>query len=138
MPQGTQLYYRKILALDPTAHTFYRQFFSPGVGHCGGGTGVLPLDALGALRAWVENGTAPDTLAAGSRYAVGAGSDAVVGALNVRFVDLCPYPAVQKYKGGGKDPSLASSYACTGEMGWLDFGGPGGSNYSCEGGPEWY
>lgn len=101
-PQGNMLYYDKILALDPTSHDFYRQFYSPGVGHCGGGTGVLPLDAIGALRAWVENGTAPATLAAGSvilttarsetlltlyrsEYPVNASSAYPINGTNVRF-----------------------------------------------------
>lgn len=137
MPSGTQLYYKKVLALDPSAHDFYRQFFSPGVGHCGGGTGVMPIDPIGQLRAWVENGTAPETLHAGSVYPVNASTAAVVGDENVKFVDLCPYPQVSKYKGSG-NPALASSYACAADDGWLNFGGPSGSNYSCVGGPGWY
>lgn len=35
-PQGTMLYYSKVAALDPEVHDFYRQFYSPGIGHCGG------------------------------------------------------------------------------------------------------
>ena len=38
-PQGTMLYYQKVAALDPEVQDFYTQFYSPGVGHCGGGTG---------------------------------------------------------------------------------------------------
>ncbi|KAK5135893.1 hypothetical protein LTR08_004543 [Meristemomyces frigidus] len=136
-PQGTQFYYRKVLALDPQAHDFYRQFYSPGVGHCGGGTGVIPTDPIGQLRTWVENGTAPAYLEAGSPYPVNASSSAVVAEDNVRFVDLCPYPKVNKYKGSG-DPAKAGSWACAAGDGWLDFGGPSGRNYSCFGGPGWY
>jgi len=29
-PQGTQLYYQKVMALDPSAADFYRQFYSAG------------------------------------------------------------------------------------------------------------
>jgi len=136
-PQGTMLYYQKILALNASAADFYRQFFSPGVGHCGGGTGVTPTDPIAQLRAWVENGTAPATLQAASPYPVNASSAAVVGGANVRFLDLCPYPAVNEYKGGG-DPALASSYQCVSGTGWESFPGPGPSNYSCVGGPGWY
>ena len=50
-PQGTMFYYQKVLARDPSAADFYRQFYSPGVGHCSGGTGVLPINALDQLRA---------------------------------------------------------------------------------------
>ena len=126
-----------MLALDPNAHDFYRQFYSPGVGHCGGGTGVIPIDPIGQLRVWVENGTAPAYLEAGSAYAVNASSSAVVGAQDVRFLDLCPYPKVNTYEGNG-DPAKASSWKCTAKGGWLDFGGPSGGNYSCFGGPGWY
>ncbi|KAK4546787.1 hypothetical protein LTR36_001519 [Oleoguttula mirabilis] len=107
-PQGTQLYYRKVLALDASAHDFYRQFYSPGIGHCGGGTGVVPIDPIAQLRAWVENGTTPRHLSAASPYPVNASSAAVVSTTNVRFLDLCPYPQVNIYKGNG-DPALASS-----------------------------
>ncbi len=67
-PQGTMLYYRKVQALHPNLSDFYRQFYSPGVGHCGGGTGVTPTDAISVLRDWVERGKAPDVLPAGSQY----------------------------------------------------------------------
>ncbi|KAF2492857.1 tannase and feruloyl esterase [Lophium mytilinum] len=135
-PQGTMLYYEKVLALDPTAHTFYRQFYSPGVGHCGGGTGVTPLNAIGALRAWVENGTAPATLSAASEYPVGASSAFVTNGTNVRFLELCPYPMVNKYVSG--DLNLATSYECARDMGFELFGGPSGTNCSYINGPGWY
>ncbi|KAI6903988.1 tannase and feruloyl esterase [Hortaea werneckii] len=96
MPQGTQLYYEKIQKLDSSVHDFYRQFYSPGVGHCGGGIGVTPTHQLEQLRAWVENGTAPDLLQAGSAYPVNASSDLAVGSDNVRSQALCPYPEMLK------------------------------------------
>ena len=40
-PQGTMLYYQKVAALDSDVDSFYRQFYSPGIGHCGGGTGKI-------------------------------------------------------------------------------------------------
>ena len=33
-PNGTSIYYERVLALDPKAHDFYRVFEAPGVGHC--------------------------------------------------------------------------------------------------------
>lgn len=139
-PQGSMLYYQKVLALDPQAGDFYRQFYSPGVAHCGldqGGTGVVPLEALAQLRAWVENGTAPDTLRAGGPYAVNASADDVVDlAVNVRFMDLCPWPAVNQYRDG--DPALAESYECLNGTGWLDFAGLDATNTPIAGGPGWY
>lgn len=138
-PQGTMFYYQKVLALDPDAAGFYRQFFSPGVGHCGGGTGVIPIDAISQLRTWVENGTAPETLRAASTYPVNASSSAVVSATQyVRFLDLCPWPAVNKYRGSG-DPAMASSWECATGTGWQEF--PSSldpRNYSVVGGSGWY
>ncbi|GAB7365283.1 hypothetical protein MBLNU230_g6364t1 [Neophaeotheca triangularis] len=131
MPQGTMLYYRKVRALDPNVADFYRQFYSPGVGHCGGGTGVLPVDGIGALRAWVEEGTAPEVLEAGSQYPLNASSDYPVDGENKRFQNLCPYPEVSMYDGRG-DPELATSYHCQEDKhGWLDFRGPVVGNVSC-------
>lgn len=136
-PQGTMLYYQKVLAIDPFALDFYRMFFSPGVGHCGGGTGVIPTDELTVLRKWVEEGVAPSVLPAGSEYPVNAASSYAVNGSNVRSLDLCPYPQVQRYV-SGKNPALASAYECSAGDGWLDFDGPTGSSYSCVGGPGWY
>lgn len=138
-PQGTMLYYQKVAALDANVSNWYRQFYSPGVGHCGGGTGVTPIDALGQLRGWVENGTVIETLAAGAEYPVNASSAYPVNGTNVRFLDLCPWPAVQKYDGKG-DPSAAASYICVNGTGWEMFGAPvsGGNFTACEGGLGWY
>ena len=41
---------------------FYRFFPVPGMAHCGGGAGTNTFDALAALEAWVEHGTAPDCI----------------------------------------------------------------------------
>ena len=103
MPNGTITYYDRVAGQVPgDIQSFYRLFFAPGVGHCGGGTGVIPDDILGSLRAWVENGTVPQTLPATSQWTGGEG---------VKKMDLCPYPMVSKYKGQG-DPGLASSFEC--------------------------
>ncbi|KAI9655566.1 MAG: hypothetical protein M1821_005359 [Bathelium mastoideum] len=101
MPNGTSNYYDRVSTIYPGTHDFYRLFFAPGVGHCGSGYGPLPDDVLAALAAWVENGTAPEILAASSASAING---------TVRHQPLCPYPAVSKYKGG--DPAVASSYEC--------------------------
>ncbi|KYG40161.1 hypothetical protein M433DRAFT_537347 [Acidomyces richmondensis BFW] len=103
--------HQKVLAIDPSVHDFYCQFYSLGIGHCGGGTGVVPMSPIGQLRAWVENGTAPEYLYSGNPYAVNASSSETVNGTNVRFMNLCPYPLVNKYKGNG-DPAMASSYEC--------------------------
>lgn len=99
MPNGTMTYYDRVSGQVPDVHEFYRAFFAPGVGHCGGGMGVIPDDILASLTAWVENGTEPQTLPATSQWG------------GVRKMDLCPYPMVSRYKGSG-DPTLAESFEC--------------------------
>ena len=107
MPNGTMDYLARVHALLPGADDFYRAFFAPGVGHCGGGTGAVPVDPLGALRRWVEGGVAPGTLSAAAQWSPGSG---VVKAGVVSERDLCMWPMVEVYKGG--DASKASSWGC--------------------------
>ncbi|KAI1339682.1 feruloyl esterase B [Xylariaceae sp. FL0016] len=74
---------------------FYRLFLAPGVGHCGGG-GPTPTNPFNALVAWVENGTAPDTLAASG---------------NGNSRNLCRFPKQLKYSGSGAVAD-AGSWTC--------------------------
>ncbi len=110
-PQGTVAYRKEVEArLGHQGHDagrphsqvddFFRLFLAPGVDHCNGGTtvGAGPSDAFGALREWVENGHAPDELAAAS----------VRGGFERK---LCKWPMVAKYDGHG-DPNLATSFNC--------------------------
>jgi hypothetical protein len=78
------------LPRDTSIDAFYRVFTAPGVGHCRGGAGPLPLDAMGALINWVENGIPPETLSARSRLPNG----------RVASRNLCKYPAKPFYIGG--------------------------------------
>jgi len=131
------LYHQKAQALDPAISDFYRMFFSPGIGHCSGGTGVVPSDPIGQLRAWVENGTAPAYLTAASQYPVNASSSYLANGTDTRYLDLCPYPAVNQYRGTG-DPALAASWTCVNGTEWERFAGPSGTNHRVVGGPGWY
>jgi hypothetical protein len=97
-PNGTSNYYKQVLEQTANVSGFYRYFEAPGVGHCAGGLGPAPLDALGALVEWVERGVEPDTL-----RAVGQDGDGTVR-------HLCLYPLVQRYVGG--DPKVAESFEC--------------------------
>ncbi|KAH6632833.1 Tannase/feruloyl esterase [Chaetomium tenue] len=82
-PKGTIKYYDAVSALVPDIHEFYRHFEIPGMGHCsGGGPSGNPTSLFDQLRAWVENGTAPDS----SPVQV---TD-LEGAVGERI--LCPYP----------------------------------------------
>lgn len=98
-PEGTTDYYENVLELDPAAADFYRYFRAPGVGHCSGGTGPVPAEALDSLVIWVEQGIAPDTLPA----SVQTGNA-------TRKLNLCAYPLVAAYKGGNIMED--SSYEC--------------------------
>ncbi|CAK47194.1 uncharacterized protein An18g01180 [Aspergillus niger] len=79
---------------------FYRVFLAPGLGHCSAGHGPKPVDLLGALVRWVEEGIAPDRLSAA---AVKADGKEVTR-------ELCRYPATLVYDGHG-DVNDAGSFS---------------------------
>lgn len=96
-PKGTEKYYNEVEELDPSVRDFYRLFLAPGVQHCEGGDGAIPVDPLESVVNWVERGVAPETL-------LGKTED------GSRSRKLCQYPLVSVYLGG--DSRDASSYAC--------------------------
>lgn len=98
-PQGSEQYYKRVQELDPELRDFYRYFEAPGVGHCVGGPGAAPTDAedLKQLVAWVEEGTAPESL-------TGVSYDGLLKR------NICPWPLVQKYHGGNVNES--ASFTC--------------------------
>ncbi|KXX74571.1 putative feruloyl esterase B-2 [Madurella mycetomatis] len=63
-------------------------------------------DALLALMAWVENGTAVDEIVATTWKRM---ADPSSGVLRQR--PLCPYPKTQTYRGNG-DPNVPESFTC--------------------------
>jgi tannase/feruloyl esterase len=75
-----------------------RLFLVPGMTHCGGGRSTDQFDVLTAIQAWVEEGRAPDRIAAKGTAFPG------------RTRPLCPYPKVARYDGG--DPEDARSFSC--------------------------
>ena len=77
-----------------------RLFLVPGMGHCSGGTMTVDsFDMLSAVVNWVENGQAPDSVAAKGRPAPG------------RTRPLCAYPTYAQYTGQG-DPQDAKNFVC--------------------------
>jgi feruloyl esterase len=104
-PLDTIEYYERVVSanggLDATRR-FYRFFPVPGMAHCGGGSGTSTFDALAALEAWVERGTAPDSIPA---------SRSINGRVD-RTRPLCAYPAVARYRGSGSIDD-AANFACT-------------------------
>ena len=80
---------------------FARLFLAPGVMHCGRGPGPDTFDSIGALQAWVEHGTAPDSMIAAHKTA---------GRVD-RTRPLCAYPHKAVYDGKG-DSNDAASFSC--------------------------
>jgi feruloyl esterase len=112
-PRESIDYYERVQAAEdgdkpPRADAsadFYRLFLAPGLYHCQGGPGPDVLDVQGALERWVEQGVAPDTIAA-TKYRDDKPSEGVAMSRA-----LCPYPKRAHYDGVG-DPSEASSFSC--------------------------
>ncbi|KAF7911655.1 uncharacterized protein EAE98_011919 [Botrytis deweyae] len=88
-PNSTTSYYDSVTALDPNVHDFYRVFMAPGVAHCLGGPGAFPADTFDTMRAWIENGTVPETM------------DSIFLSNTAIKRTICPYPLKQTYDGVG-------------------------------------
>ena len=103
-PVNSINYYNSVLkAVPDTALTSssIRLFMAPGMAHCGGGDGPDTFDRIGAIRAWVESGTAPDRLVASKAS----------GGQVTRSRPLCPYPQVARWSGTG-NPDEAANFSC--------------------------
>jgi feruloyl esterase len=100
-PANLVKYYSEIQTKTSDAKDAVRLFMVPGMGHCGGGTGVNTFDMVTPLDQWVSGGTAPAQVPA-SRVRNGA-SD--------RTRPLCAYPQIALYKGTGSLDD-AASFAC--------------------------
>jgi Tannase and feruloyl esterase len=106
--EGTIDYYKRVqqqMGGPKKTSEFARLFLAPGVAHCGGGPGPSPYGQLDALRAWVEEGKAPETLQAARRDQTG---------VITRSRPLCQYPLVAKYKGTGSTDEAANFVCSTG------------------------
>jgi hypothetical protein len=102
--EGTIDYYSRVqqrMGGPEKTSEFIRLFMAPGIGHCGGGAGPAPTGQLEALLAWVEEGRAPETLAA-TRQAGGV----------TRTRPLCRYPLVARYRGTGSTDD-AANFVCS-------------------------
>lgn len=96
------------------ASNFARFYRVPGMGHCGGGPATDQFDMLSALVAWVEQGTAPDSVLASARGAGNAGGENLevpAGWAADRTRPLCPYPKVARYEGSGS-LEAADNFSC--------------------------
>ncbi|PYH40477.1 putative feruloyl esterase [Aspergillus saccharolyticus JOP 1030-1] len=102
-PKGTEHYYRRVQERDPAVRDFYRFFPAPGVHHCEGGNGPVPVDPLSQVVEWVEDGVVPETLLA--------------QAADGRTRALCPWPLVSVYNSG--DVMDERSYTCEEQRTWF-------------------
>jgi feruloyl esterase len=102
-PYNTINYYNKLVAANgqDAVDSFARFYLIPGFGH-GEGIFNAKWDALAALQAWVEQGTAPKDLVVTDGNAANGG----------RTRPLCVYPSYPKYQGSG-DINNSGNYACT-------------------------
>ena len=95
-------YYESVRArTGARADDSLRLFMVPGMGHCGGGTGVNTFDMVTPLDQWVTAGKAPAEVPA-SRVRNGV-SD--------RTRPLCAYPQIAIYKGTGSLDD-AANFSC--------------------------
>jgi feruloyl esterase len=100
-PANLVRYYSEIQSKTDNAKDAVRLFMVPGMGHCGGGTGVNTFDMVTPLDQWVTAGKAPSEVPA-SRVRNGV-SD--------RTRPLCAYPQIAIYKGTGSLDD-AANFAC--------------------------
>lgn len=97
------------------AADFARYFPVPGMAHCSGGASTDQFDALAPLVRWVEQGVAPEGIAAQARGAGNAGgvnAELPANWAPARSRTLCPWPTVARYKGTGSLDD-AASFTCT-------------------------
>lgn len=111
-PYGLIQYYEDVVRADgnslPRTQQWYRTYFLPGVYHCAGGPGPSDVDWLGAIRAWVENGRAPQRLVATKADSSG----------NVTLQrPLYPYPLEAAYDGSGSINDPGSFHPALGPRG---------------------
>ncbi|KAI0876617.1 Tannase/feruloyl esterase [Hypoxylon argillaceum] len=100
--KGTEKYYNEVMKLTPDVHDFYRYFEVPGLGHCYGGNGGQPIHVFEALRAWVENGIAPDSIPIEVPR---------TGPSETRL--LCPYPQKTRTRVGANQGDNSTVFYCS-------------------------
>lgn len=86
----------------PNTQDFYRYFEVPGLGHCMAGASGQPESLFEQLRAWVENGTAPEE------------TPVRITDLDRKEQDriLCPYPKRAEFDERCGDSGDAGCWSC--------------------------
>ncbi|KAI2638948.1 tannase and feruloyl esterase [Hypomontagnella submonticulosa] len=100
--QATEKYYDDVRGYVPEVRDFYRFYEVPGLGHCFGNG--QPTTLFDALRAWVENGTEPDSLPTTLIDANGKTNNRII----------CSYPGRAVFRNTEEcdDSSKAACFAC--------------------------
>ncbi|KXT09429.1 hypothetical protein AC579_2522 [Pseudocercospora musae] len=104
-PGGTKDYYERVKSEVPDIDSFFRHFEAPGVAHCFGGPGAIPITAMSSLLHWVEGGVAPEFLHGQTLPMPGAPPDVFKNFTR----PICKYPKYAVYKGG--DVNVAENHA---------------------------
>jgi hypothetical protein len=98
---------------DANVRNHARYYVVPGMNHCSAGPATDQFDLLEPLIKWVEQGIAPEAVAAAARgkdSAGGANADIPATWPANRSRLLCPYPAVARYASGNSEAS--GSFFC--------------------------
>ena len=93
-----------------------RLFMVPGMLHCFGGDGPNDFDTLGPLDAWVEQGAAPNGIAA-TKY-----PGDKPGEKPLRTMPLCAFPEQARYSGSGEVNDAANWNCPKGDQSQLEVG----------------
>jgi feruloyl esterase len=110
-------YERLAAANGGDSGNFARYFQVPGMNHCSGGPSADQFDMVSPLVAWVEQGSAPDSVIATARGKANANANTEVpadwgSATKDRTRPLCAYPRTARYQGSG-DINDAGSFRCS-------------------------
>ncbi|KAF9873013.1 hypothetical protein CkaCkLH20_09523 [Colletotrichum karsti] len=102
-PGGTLRYYNKVNDFVGNASSFYKYYRVPGLEHCWGGKGGQPEAIFSQLRAWVENGTEPQS------------SPVVVKTLDDTYQQqiLCPYPQKALFDSSCGTSNSTACWSCS-------------------------
>ncbi|KAH8781002.1 putative feruloyl esterase [Diaporthe sp. PMI_573] len=101
-PKGTRDYYESVAKVLPDVNDFFRVFEVPGLEHCSGGTGGQPTTIFDQMRAWVENGTVPETLPISFTDAKNETQNRI----------LCPLPLKTTFNATCADGARAECFYC--------------------------
>lgn len=100
--KGTRRYHEAVSSLIPDANDFFRVFEVPGLQHCSGGNGGQPTTLFDQLRAWVENGTVPETVPVSFEDGKNKTQNRI----------LCPLPHKATFNTSCNDSAKAECFYC--------------------------